>query len=223
MAVPWFETEMKRLLGQAGQRVPPQAEHRPPPQAEELIPRLCQESGRWVLVRQQHDAYWVRTSDPGRLVEIYIRCSGDAFTVLFQAYFDPRFRLDNPPSGLFGRVLLRNHDLHLSNWAMYIGESCEACLYVAAMIPKAALTASLFDKVCRELVDEINGFKRELHDKFLYDPPPPPGGHGGGGQPEVRYIEPAEPPPALPAAAEAWRIIQQQAGSVRYRLPKPGE
>ncbi len=220
MALPWFETEMKRLLNQPGKPMPPHE--------EELIPRLCRESGRWLVVRREGDCHIVQATDHRAVKEITVRDCTNSYTVLFQAWFPVRFPLDNPPSGLFGRVLMRNLDLYFSGWAVSIGGSCEACLTLAALVPRQALDARLFDNVCREVRDELIGFHQELHAKFLYAAPPfpasPPVRGDGGGQDVVRYLEPAEPPPAaLPAAAEAWRIIQQQAGSVRRRLPKPGE
>jgi hypothetical protein len=64
---------------------------------------------------------------------------------------------------------------------MHIGESCEACLSVSAGIPRAALTASLFDSVCEEIAEELRQFHQELHDKFLYDLGG--GGNGSGKEP----------------------------------------
>lgn len=194
---------------------------------DELIPRLCHESGRWLMVRREGDRYIVQARDHRAVHEISVRDNGNTYTVLFQGWFPVRFSLDNPPSGLFARLLLRNMELHFSAWAIAIGGSCEACPTVAALVPRRSLDAALFNTVCHEIRDELIAFHNELHAKFRYDAPPyspapPVGGGGGSGQAEVRFIEP-EPSTALPAAAEAWRMIQGHAGSVRYRLPKPGE
>ena len=176
---------------------------------EDLMTRLCRESGRWLITRRGGDCVWVQANDNRAVCEIMIRDSTNVLSVLFQNWFPVRFSLQNPPSGLFGRLLLRNLELHFAGWAVSIGESCEACLTLAAQVPRSALTASLFDFICREIRDEINGFHQELHDKFLYSmgtpaQPPLPGGarHYGSigqpvGSPEIRYVENRPPVPAL--------------------------
>jgi hypothetical protein len=197
---------------------------RPP---EALIPRLCRESGRWLVIGQQADLYRVRANDHKPIVEIDIRCPGGGPAVLFQAWFPVRFRLDNPPSGLFARLLLRNIDRGFAKWSMVIGQSCEACLTISGLVPLRALVASLLDCVCGEIRDEILGFQAELHEKFSYFVPPPAQGtpaYGtAGAVTEIEYAEPAMPaPPALLPAEEAWRMIQET-GPRRYRLPGPRE
>lgn len=181
---------------------------------DNLITRLCRESGRWLLIGREGELYWVRADGCGRLQEIFIRYREHAASVAFQSRFPVRFPLDGPPSGLYARLLMRNFQRVFTSWAMDIGESCEAVLRVVARVPTVALDAPLFDEVCREMVDEIADFHQELRDKFrgVMD------GHGGGpAVPDVRYIEPDMP--GLPSADAAWRMIRDQGGPVRYRLP----
>jgi hypothetical protein len=197
---------------------------RPP---EDTIHRLCRESGRWLLTGREYDSYWVRANDHRPTVSIQIRYAANDPTVLFQAWLPVRFPLANPPHGLFGRLLMRNLELRFAAWAVSIGQSCEACPTVAALIPTSALDASLFDFVCREVRDEILGFQKELHEKFAYAVPPPvqgtPAYGTAGAVTEIEYAEPAMPaPPALLPADEAWRMIRE-AGAGRYRLPGPRE
>lgn len=197
---------------------------RPP---EDLIHRLCRESGRWRLVEREGDRYHVVADDGSPLQPIWLRYrQGRSESIPLQSRFPVRFPLDNPPSGLFGRLLMRNFTLVHAYWAVNLGESCEALLWVLARVSVAGLDAKLFDMVCREMRDEIVAFHRELKDKLRYSVSGMMPDDGGDARTmEMRYAESVEPapPPALPSAEEAWRMIQEQGGPRRYRLPGPRE
>jgi len=181
-----------------------------------LIDRLCHECGQWMVISSQLDAHQVRSVNRYKISHIDIRYMEGHASVIFQLYFPIRFSLENPPSGLFGRLLLRNHELHYATWVMNIVESCEAGIQVAARLPRQGIDARLFHRVCTELADEADGFGQELRDKFRYSVggvtpghamQEPPRHYGTIGQsgPEVRYIEPVQ---------------QHQIGqNGRYRLP----
>lgn len=183
---------------------------------DDLIDRLCRESGRWMVVSREEDDYRVRAVGDYRAVQyVGIRCGAAFHDVVFQSWFSVRFPLDNPPSGLFGRLLMRNFMLKQAAWALQIEGSCEAGLCCCARVPKSALVPCLFDIVCRELVNEIDDFHQELRDKFRWaggEVVPGRGanhGYGSFGQadPGVRFIEP----------------VQHHAGPVgRYRV-LPGQ
>jgi hypothetical protein len=138
------------------------------PRADNLIQQLCRKTG-WGLLGQEAGRYQVRSRGTHSPVSIEVCYSERQVNVLFQAWFPIRFSLEKRPSGLFARVLLRNHPLHWSSWQMSIGGSCEACLYLIASVPRTALDAGLFQEVCTEIANELRDFHQELHDKFLYD------------------------------------------------------
>jgi hypothetical protein len=135
---------------------------------QEMIPRLCAESSRWTVVSREVDAYQVRNDDGRRPVYIRVNQSRGATTTHFQAFFPIRFSLEREPPGLFARILLRNFHLKLATWGMFIGGSCEACLYLAAQVPTAGLDAAWFDFICEEILAEMNSLQDELHAKFSY-------------------------------------------------------
>ena len=180
---------------------------------EDLIDKLCRESGRWMVVSREADDCRVRAvGDPKSVQYIDIRDGEHCRDILLQTWFSVLFPLENPPSGLFGRLLLRNFALKYAAWSIQIAGSCEAGLCCSARLPKAGLCASLFDFACRELVNEINDFHQELRDKFRYSVGGVvPGrvantGNGTFGLPgqEVRFLGPVEvntvlaPRPRLP-------------------------
>lgn len=176
-------------------------------QREPLIPRLCRESGRWLMFARQGDRYWVQATDQKSIVDICVRDTGSTPSVLFQTWFPVRFSLEKPPSGLFARLLERNLDLHFTAWGMAIGNSCEACLTVAGRAPRAVLGAALFDVVCGEIRDEINGFQGELHEKFRYSMGTPVANPVVSARvvsdPGIRYLDGAAPGSALPTLPRA--------------------
>lgn len=136
-----------------------------PPQ--DFIERLCHESG-WLLVSRENDIYTVRSGDHTVQQNVYVRWNPRLRNVLFQGFFPVRFSLEREAPGLNARLLMRNRDLCWSSWAMDIGQSCEACLHVAASLPPENLDARLFGRVCQEIVGEINAFHAELRSKFQY-------------------------------------------------------
>lgn len=139
---------------------------------EARIARLCRQSG-WLLHGRNLDLFQISAGATSRGHTILVRDDGGS-TVDFHSWFPVRFALDNPPSGLFGRLLLRSHDLEYASWSMSIQQSCEAALMVAARVPSHALDVPLFDRVCREITGEVVGFHQELRDKFRYEAGFPP-------------------------------------------------
>lgn len=139
-----------------------------PQRGGNVIESLCRTIG-WVVTRREADIYQVRSGDHRANVYIEIRYNERSPNVVFQSFFPIRFSLDEPPAGLFGRVLLRTASLTWASWALNIGESCDAQLCVNAGLPTTALDARLFGKVCEEIAAEIRGMRQELHDKFAYD------------------------------------------------------
>jgi hypothetical protein len=92
-----------------------------------------------------------------------------------------------------------------TNWAMNIGESSEACLFVTARVPKLALDGALLHLICNEIVEEINNLDQELRDKFRYEIDP------------SSVIRTNSPPPV-----DAMKFGPVQEGlpqHKRYRLP----
>jgi hypothetical protein len=134
----------------------------------EMIPRLCEESRRWVVVLSEASEYQVRNDDERRAVYITVSQRPGLLHTHFQAHFRIRFSLEREPPGLFARVLMRNFALGLSAWSMYIGGSCEACLTIWAKCATSALTTAMFNTICDEMVEEFNGLENELHEKFRY-------------------------------------------------------
>lgn len=184
---------------------------------EELIPKLCRESGRWLVSgRDGGDCYQVRTAGSDTIRYIDVRHQDDVRSVKFSATFPVRFPLENTPSGLFARLLLRSVSLHHSHWLIEIWESCEALPYLVARQPAAVMTPALFNAICREMVDELLGFQQELRDKFQGDFVRRHGGMGSAAPsgPEVRLAEPV----ALPTAAEAMQQIRSLMSRPEHRL-----
>jgi hypothetical protein len=137
------------------------------------VEALCRRTGTLIL-RREGGEYWVRPPCATRGQSIRLGAGGG--NVLFQHHLGVEFPLDREPPGLFARLLLRNLDLSWTAWSMTIAGRCDAHLSVSARIPIAGLDAALFDAVCREIVGEVEGFHRELHDKFRW-------GGGGMGEP----------------------------------------
>lgn len=162
----------------------PQRRHAGLPQYD-LIERLCRESG-WVLASREADFYQVRPGDHRAIQYVEIRYGERFAQVLFQSFFPIRFSLQQPPTGLSERLLMRNRNLHWSSWTAVIGGSCEQVLYVGASIPAAGLNAWLFGQVCGEMVNEIHAFHQELHEKYRYGL--------GGVAAKTQYL----PPPGRP-------------------------
>jgi hypothetical protein len=134
----------------------------------DLVSRLCRDTG-FVLTGREADRYQVRSGDHSPPVYIELRYSERRPNVIFQAWFPVRFSLEKPPTGLFGRVLLRNTSMTWAAWGMSIGQSCEACLYVTAASPRRAMDSRVFNAICQEMTGEIRAFHEELHSKFAYD------------------------------------------------------
>lgn len=176
-------------------------------QEPDLIDRLCRECGHWMLASCELDSHRIRSVTRPMIQHINVRYMEGQPSLIFQLFYPVRFSLENPPSGLFARLLLRNHSLYYAMWAMNIVQSCEAGIEVAARLPRQGVDASLFHAVCSELADEAEGFDRELKSKFNYSPGPMPpatpvSGYGTLGQagPDVRYIGPVQhQQPGLPA------------------------
>lgn len=203
---PWVK-EVLHIGGspQAPRPVPPPSA--PPAQRrEDLIERLCRESGVWAVSHTEPGRYVVIANDHTRRRDVHIRWRPTAYSVQFQCWLELTFPLDRTPSGLFARVLMRNFETSWGAWFVSLGRSMEAHLCCAAGVPVSAVDVGLFDHVCRELTNEVNGFSRELADKFAYDP----------GQP----IRSAGPPPAAgPDDGIRWIDSPPGETSRPYRLP----
>jgi hypothetical protein len=164
------------------------------------IERLCRRSGKWAVIEfDRVDRYQVRTTTARHLCEVTVRhVSGKRACTRFQCWLPVQFSLQNPPSGLFGRLLMRSWDLRWSAWHINIADSCEASACLSVLIPNAALDARLFDDICREMTEEVLSFHRELRDKFNYHVAAAsvrqPGTAGvpmirpGGSTPDIRYL-----------------------------------
>ena len=118
------------------------------------------------IVRRDGDIFWVRPSFADRGQSI--RVCGDHFSVLFHQPFSTTFPLQPEPPGLFARLMLRNFDLHYANWAISIGGRCDAAPSVSARLPTDSLNESVFESVCKELIERSQAFQRELRDRFRY-------------------------------------------------------
>ena len=164
---------------------------------DRLIETLCRESGRWMVASREAGEYSVRAIDDRTCVRyIQLRASPAFASVVFQLFFPVRFSLQNPPSGLFGRLLVRNFKLFYAAWAMDVVGSCEAGIQLGARLPRQGIDARLFDAVCRELVDEADDFNNELREKLRFGSggvmPARVTGDDGLGVPEVRFVGPVE-------------------------------
>src|SRR5262249_20836227 len=168
---------------------------------EDPIEALCRGTGTRI-VHREGDECWVRPLCATRGQSIRVGVGGG--NALFQHHLGVDFPLGREPPGLFARLMLRNFELRWAAWSMTIAGRCDARLSVSARIPTAGLDAALFDAVCREIVGEVEGFHRELRDKFRWggDGMGAPGGagpaapgrggvpmrrDGDGGLPEVWY------------------------------------
>jgi hypothetical protein len=178
-----------------------------PGSSQDLIERLCDETG-WVLAGREADLYRVRSGDHRAPVYIDIRYSEQYCNAVFQSWFPVKFSLEQPPAGLFGRVLLRSIYLRWASWEMSAGRSCEACLVLSACLPVAGMHADLFRPVCEEIATEIRRLRRELHDKFAYDLGEDPTPMTAAGEP--RGGLPGRQADTLPAVAQdsEWRQIE---------------
>jgi hypothetical protein len=164
---------------------------------EALILTFARQS-RWRVVGQDADCYRFVADDPARCWQpVAVRYRDDAPSVLFQSWLPVRFPLERPLSGHYPRLLLRNFGLSYGSWAMEIAESCEACLCVAARLPRASLDAALFGAVCRELAGEVARFHQELRDAF-------------------RGVEAAEGYRPSPADMPGQRLPLGQGAEIRY-------
>lgn len=182
----------------------------------DLVESLCRQSGQWMVTSSVLDVHQVRSVHRPRIQRLQIRHMDGHASLIFQLFFSIRFSLENPPSGLFGRLMMRNHELIYASWAMGIVESCEAGLEVVARLPRQGIDARLFHSVCTELADEADSFDKELKEKFRYgvdgiipgrtmQEPPRHCGTIGQSGPEVRYLGPVQPS----------QLVQ----NTRYRLP----
>ena len=136
---------------------------------EDLIEECCRETGPWRISHREGDRYVLRLDDHRPLQHVQVRYSSRMQHIPFQSWLSVRFPLDRTPSGLYGRLLLRSFERIYASWVMNISGSCEAYLGVVARIPASALTPALFDRVGRELLDEVFSFHQELRDKFQGD------------------------------------------------------
>jgi hypothetical protein len=133
------------------------------------IERLCDRSRKWMVVSYDKlDSYQLRTTSGRTIYEIGVRHHPERKNTRFQCWLPIRFPLDNPPSGLFGRLLMRSWELAWSAWVVNISGSCEAGACVSALVPNAALDAELFNDICGEQAEEVAAFHKELRDKFNY-------------------------------------------------------
>jgi hypothetical protein len=171
---------------------------------EDLIEHLCGQTRTLIISREGTD-YWVRPPCAARTQSIRVGVGGS--DVLFQQHFCVKFPLDRETPGLFARLMLRNFDLHYGAWSMHIAGQCDGNLSVAARIPIAGLDVTVFESVCRELIDEIERFGQELHDKFKWGVGPAVGGQASVRQsvPEVVYVQPVQ------------QVLPHE--PMRYRLP----
>lgn len=115
------------------------------------------------------------------------------FTMLFEAELPVRFSLEDTPSDLFARVLLRSVPLKFASWRMDVRQSCEALLFLSVQWPGQGMVAGLFDDICREMRDEVLSFHQELRDKFRYQANGVVTGRPGSACPrpgEVRFLGP---------------------------------
>ena len=154
------------------------------------IELMCRQTGNWAVTDfDKQDLFTVRTTSFRTVYPITVRHHPKRTSTRFQCWLPVNFPLDNPPSGLFGRLLLRSWDLGWSAWNINIGHSCVATACVTALVPNMALDATLFDEICREQTGEVSAFHQELRDKFNY------AGQAGSGyvDAEVRQGGPVVP------------------------------
>lgn len=157
------------------------------------IELMCRQTGRWAMINfDKQDNFTVRTISACTVYPINVRHHPKRTTTRFQTWLPVRFPLGNPPSGLFGKLLLRSWDLPWSAWCINIVDSCEATACVSALVPSKALDAVLFDAICQEQTQEVAAFHQELRDKFHY------AGQSGGG------FAAAEGRPAGPGVPMPW-------------------
>lgn len=155
------------------------------------IDRLCRKSGNWVMTEVEANyRHWVTHRRDRADYPVMVLHGSHHTSTRFQCWLPVRFPLANPPSGLFGRLMLRSWDLNWSSWVLNIGESCEAKACVTALVPNRALDTNLFNIICQEQVEEVSGMHKELRDKFQYSGQfrggPPASSMGGSGMP-VRW------------------------------------
>ena len=134
---------------------------------DDLVAHLCRRSGKWYVHNRRGPLHWVCACDEKSMLLIRVSYRPGYF-LMFEAELPIRFSLENPPSGLFGRVLLRSGALKLASWRMDIRESCEAVLYLSVQMPEHRMSGEMFDEVCREMRDEVLALHQELRDKFHY-------------------------------------------------------
>ena len=131
------------------------------------IEQLARQTRHWAVTAfDKTDRYWLRTTSGREVHDVLVGYHRKFHNTVFQTWLPIRFSLDNPPSGLFGRLLMRSWDLRWSAWIVNIGESCEATICVKACIPTVALDAKLLDGICQEQTEEVAAFQKELRDKF---------------------------------------------------------
>ena len=134
------------------------------------IARLCEETGNFAFLKAEGVTHYVVPNGPQRRHRLEIKHDARFENVTLQGFFPIRFSLEKTPSGLFARVLMRSFELHFASWCVIMTESCEAGLCVRACVPRAALDSRLLDRVCTEIIDELEGFQKELREKFAYTP-----------------------------------------------------
>jgi hypothetical protein len=169
------------------------------PKEESWIASLCRQTRKWTVTGfDGQDRFTVRTKGDEVIYPVTVRTSGQSsYGTRFQCFLPLRFPMETPPSGLFGRLMMRSREMDWSAWQLIIVESCEAQLYVTALIPSAVLDAALFDEVCREQTSEVAAFMKELHDKFNCaggNSPAPTRPTG----PDVPMVRTGQPPHRIP-------------------------
>ena len=132
------------------------------------IEQLCRQTGRWAVTAfDKQDLFTVRTTAAETIYEIILRSGKQkSDCTRFHCWLPVSFHLDNPPSGLFARLMMRSRELRWSAWVLNISNACEGDACVTVLIPNVGLDAKLFDEICREQSNEVAAFHRELRDKF---------------------------------------------------------
>lgn len=136
---------------------------------QDLIVSRSRQTGKWVVEsHDKPDIYRVRTAGGGPIYEVAIRHNAKRAFTRFQTWLPIAFPLDNLPSGVFDRLMMRSWELTWSAWVIDILDACQAHACLTVLVPNVALDATLFDAICSEQTQEVRGFHKELRDKFPY-------------------------------------------------------
>jgi hypothetical protein len=162
---------------------------------KDMIETIVRKSENWMVVERNADRFTVSSIDYKRACFIQIRSAERFDSTVFQLFLDTRFSLERTPHLLFGRLMMRSHDLRWASWKAYIGASTEAIVFLGARVPRSALDDKLFNMICEEMRTEAQSFDKELRDKFDYMRGfrPPTGSSGvpmtSQGGADIRFID----------------------------------